>query len=231
MNVLDMGMLALFLQIPLTFWAVLKGAPAAQVLMAWMTNEHSTRAVVVSVPLQLPCMLVSVLIAYTGAQSKQWPEETQDTHVMFDYSTDDSIHIPGNTLFWISVISFVWLRSFLLMHYIDWLAIVLAALLSSVAMFVSCRPIDRDTMCYRVTGITAFIFALIPIIGLALEHAAATEVYVLALCVLADGLLVVGHTWDFPACPLRTVMNCRVAYMMTIQVALPFAIAASCELF
>lgn len=231
MTAADFGMALLLLQIPVTFWAVLSGGPAAHVLVPWIDHAGETKAAVFSAPLQVPCLALAVLLVYTGIQSRKWQEEVGDSATLFDYTADDGLSAPGNVLFWIAALSFTWVKAFLLMHYIDCFALILTALLSSVALFVSCRPVDRDLIGYRITGIVAFVLALLPMVALAMEYAQATEVYVLALCVCADGLLVIGHTWDFPACPLSTVINCRVAYLMLLQAALPLSICASCELF
>jgi len=225
MNVADLATALLFLQLPLTFWAVLHGKPEARALFPFVATDRSLQAAMLSAPLQLPCMALSVLIAFTGLESKKW---VRDADSIAEYTPGDAI--VGDALFWLTVACFSVIKTFLLMHYVDVFALILITLLGTIALFVSCRPVDTETLCWRMTGIVTFVVALILILALAFEFAKATETYIVAMGVLADGLLVVGHTWDYPHCSLSTVVNCRAAYVTAMQVVLPCAVCASCEL-
>lgn len=234
MNVVDVAFFILLLQVPVTFWVTLSYGPKANVLIPWIETHHNSSAVeskaaVFSSPMQIPTLVLSVLLVFTGLRSLKWYKNAEENGLYFDNACDGDTGVPGNSLFWVTVVLFAWIKSFLLMHYIDLFALVLTALMSSVALFVSCRPVDQNTICYRVTGIVAFVSSILPMLALVMEFAYATEMYVLALCVAADGLLIVGHTWDYPACQLQTVVNSRVAYVLLMQPILPLTVLASCE--
>lgn len=230
MELSDVGMFLTFVQIPVSFWAVLTGHPASHTIITWANDKYELLSMIVSVPLQIPCLCVSILIVHTGLSTQKWKKMLQES-ASLDEITGVDVAVPGNLLFWICVLCFTWLKTGLLLHYIDMFALILTSIFSSVALFLSCRPVEQTTLGYRVTGIVAFVLSVVPMNTLALEHAKTTEVYVLFLCLCADSLLILGHTWDYPCSTLNTVINCRTVYMFFLQVTLPLSICASCEIF
>ncbi len=96
-------------------------------------------------------------------------------------------------------------------------------------MVTACRPLTGPTwLSVRFSAIMVLFTStglLVALVCMALDTE--SEAYVLALCVVADGVLVLGHTWDYPNSTTQTVANCRFVYVCALQVALPCAIAAN----
>lgn len=230
MKVREIGMCLLIIQLPLVFGIVLHWHPKAHVLVPWMDTKGGSGAVTYTAPLALPCIAFALLLTFAGKRCLDWPNEVGDCGTVYDCTENGGV-APETRLFWLTVCIFTLTKTFLLMHYVDLYALLLATILENIALVLSCQPVDHNTMCYRVAGVTAFGFSILPVTLLALEHTSMSEAYTLALAVVANALLILGHTYDFPSCSLQTVVNCRVAYICSILILFPLSIATSCEIF
>jgi len=221
----DITMVMLVVQVPIVFALVLHYHPQAKVILPWMTKKQELQTIMYQIPLVFPCILFAFLIVFTGKRSLEW-----GSHSVGAYDcTDQTENSLDSRLFWATVCTFAGMKAFLLMHYVDFFALILAAVFSAAALVLSCQPVDQNTMCFRVLGLTSFVASIIPIVLLALEHTKASEAYVLTLAIICDVLLIVGHTYDYPSCSMETVINCRMGYMCSLLLLYPLCILASCE--
>jgi len=223
----DIITVLLVVQVPLVFGTVLHYHPHAKVLLPWMNQKKELQTTLYEIPLEFPCIFYALLLVFTGKRSLDWFSNSMGTYDCCEQA--DSA--PENRLFWASVCAFAVVKSFLLMHYVDFFALILAAVFSVTALVVSCQPVDHNTMCFRTVGVTAFAASIMPVVLLALQHTKTSEAYVLAMTTICDALLIVGHTYDYPSCSMETVINCRVGYVCSLLILYPLCIFASCEVF
>jgi hypothetical protein len=231
MDLNHVGIVALFCSIPLSFWIIINYNPQGHVLIPWADQDKNPKVAIYSIPLGFPTALTSVVLVYVTMVMRKCQELVGDDSDCYDSSSEEASEMPGNRQFWCAVTVFVFTKTFLLMHYVDLYSLLLNCLLSITALITSCMPVNRDIVCYRIVGISAFVLSLLPITLLAAQHATSNEMYVLALLFCADGLLLIGHTYDFPACQKRTVINARTAYMFALLVLFPAALLSSVEAF
>eukprot|EP00961_Rhodomonas_salina_P098235 1321898-Rhodomonas_salina.1 len=94
--------------------------------------------------------------------------------------------------------------------------------------FVACaRATTQAWLRIRIAAVTGFVLAVALTTSLVfLSLNTISEVYVLALCLVADAVLIFGHVWDYPESTVETVLNCRLVYMSALQLALPLTVAA-----
>jgi hypothetical protein len=220
-----LGDALLYIQLPLSFTLALYGRPTAEFLLPRASNETGAYTEEHVVRMAVPCIAVATLLLYAGLAAR-----ARQRGAGGDYDGDgDPL---ADALFWGAAGAFVLLRNMLLLEAVDGFAIALLTALWLAAEYTACRAAAGPPwLCLRISAVMVLFAAtglLVVLVCLALDSAA--EAYVLALCVVADGVLVIGHTWDYPESTAETVANCRLAYMCILQAALPCAIAANAGL-
>lgn len=208
------------LQIPVSFFALMRYGTNATVLVPYISNTHTPSVVEYTFPLQFPCVVLSVILVVCGLRARKRAMHFADSSEPFDSNNDNA----RDTSFWTAVCSFYLVKSFLIMHYVDIYALALVSFLSIISMLTSCKPIDKDTVGMRIVGIISFIMTTLIIVSLVIPYCRPSEVYVLGICVMLDGILIVGHTWDYPDSTIQTISNCRMVYLTSLQFMLPAAI-------
>lgn len=226
----DIIMVLLVVQVPLVFGVVLHYHPQAKVILPWMTQKKELKTFLYEIPFEFPSMFFAFLLVFTGKKSLEWDSHPAGASGSYD-CLEQSENAPENRLFWATVCTFAIMKAFLLMHYVDLFALILTAVFGATALVVSCQPVGQNTMCFRTVGVTSFTASIMPMVLLALEHAGASEAYVLAMSTICDILLIVGHTYDYPSCSMETVINCRMGYICFLLLLYPLCIFASCEVF
>jgi hypothetical protein len=215
------------LQVPVSLWLALYGAPATSFLLS-RVSDTGVYTQEIRCGLTVSCVLVAVLLLYATVLARHQQQETRGacTH---NFDTDDDSNPFYDVVFWGSSIAFAALRSFLLIDEVDVFAVMLLTLLWSLSVFTACRRVVHvNWLRIRLAAVATFMGSVVltfALVSMGVETP--TEVYVLALCVVADSILIVGHTWDYPDNSISTVLNCRLAYMCVLQLALPAAVAAN----
>ena len=97
------------------------------------------------------------------------------------------------------------------------------------SQYTACRPVTHPALiCLRIVGVIGFAFsAFMLFILVDIGAESLTDAYLLAICVILDGMLIVRHTWDYQGHTLGTMINCRVSYLVALQVVYPCVIATS----
>lgn len=220
----------LLLQVPVSLWLALYGAPATTFLVARVaadTGEVYTQEV--RCGLTVSCVLVSVALLYATVLARRLQGDAGGSGTHNNFDADDEGNPFHDVVFWGCSVAFAVLRSFLLIEDVDVFAVTLLTLLWALSVFTACRrAVHVNWLRIRLAAVAGFMASVMLTFALvSMGKETPTEAYVLALCVVTDSILIVGHTWDYPENSITTVMNCRLVYMCVLQIALPAAIAAN----
>lgn len=218
------------IQVVLTCYMCLSEKPYTDVLLACV-SDGVVVAIEINVSLVFPCLMLSLFLAYALQMHIELLAEIERGYSMttaFD-GAEDQDHPIVNISFWLACTLFTLLRNFLLLEKVDMFAVFLMSVVWLWSTYTACRPVSHPALiCMRLVGIVGFVISgMFVFVLVNIGEESGTEKYLILTSLSIEGLLIVGHTWDYPEHSMKTTANCRGFYLVGLQVMVPLIIASN----